>query len=238
LVKRCLLNGIYPETESALRPDVPWDLERQLAGETWPRHAHTMVGLKRLENVQQCVEQALAESVPGDLLEAGVWRGGVTILMRAILKAHGVTDRRVWVADSFAGLPPPDRERYPADWGSNLHQYPELAVSVEQVRSNFERYGLLDDQVRFLEGWFRETLPAAPIERIAVLRLDGDLYESTIETLEPLYPKLAVGGFVIVDDFGTIAAQRRAVLEFRDAHGIRDELVRIDRRGTYWRRTA
>ena len=67
-----------------------------------------MVGLARLDNVQHCVEDVLRNRVPGDLIEAGVWRGGVTILMRAILKAHGVSDRNVWVADSFRGLPRPD----------------------------------------------------------------------------------------------------------------------------------
>jgi hypothetical protein len=238
LMKRCLLNGIYPESESGLRASGTWDFRQQLEGESWPKYAHTMVGLKRLENVQHCVESVLRAAIPGDLLEAGVWRGGVTIFMRALLKAYGIADRCVWVADSFQGLPPPNRDKYPADWGSRLHEYAELAVSLEQVQGNFARYGLLDGQVRFLNGWFRDTLPGAAIRRLAVLRLDGDLYESTMDTLVPLYPKLSVGGFVIIDDYGSIAANRQAVLDYRDAHGIRDELVRIDRRGVYWRRTA
>ena len=135
----------------------------------------------------------LTDGVPGDLIETGVWRGGATILMRAILKARGVTDRVVWVADSFAGLPAPNAARYPLDAGINLHRFPQLAVTLERVQDNFRRYGLLDDQVRFLKGWFRDTLPAAPIERLAVLRLDGDLYESTIQALESLYDKLSAG---------------------------------------------
>ena len=82
-----------------------FDVPVRVEGRDWPARAHTMIGLKRLANVRECVERVLADNVPGDLIETGVWRGGTTIFMRAILKVHGVTDRLVWVADSFAGLP-------------------------------------------------------------------------------------------------------------------------------------
>ena len=113
---------------------------------------------------------------------------------------------------------------------------PELAVSLEQVQANFARYGLLDEQVRFLPGWFRDTLPTAPIRRLALLRLDGDLYESTWIALESLYPKLSPGGFAIVDDYGAIPACRAAVDEFRAAERITESLIEIDWTGVYWRR--
>ena len=103
--------------------------------------------------------------------------------------------------------------------------------------TNFERYGLLDDQVEFVVGWFRDSLPGAPIDRIAVLRLDGDLYESTMEALDPLYPKLAVGGYCIVDDFGTIEACASAVNDYRARHHITDEIIDVDGRGAYWRKS-
>ena len=128
-------------------------------GRDWPRFAQTMVGLKRLDNVQHCVEQVLADDVPGDLIETGVWRGGVVIFMRAILEAYGDRDRIVFAADSFQGLPPPDDAAYPADTGSRLHTAEPLAVSRDEVERNFELYGLLDDRVQFLEGWFKDTLP-------------------------------------------------------------------------------
>jgi hypothetical protein len=197
-----------------------------------------MIGLKRLANLRMCVETILDDGVPGDLIETGVWRGGATIFMRAILKAREVTDRLVWVADSFAGLPAPDLTRYPSDEGITLHQFPQLAVPLERVQDNFRRYGLLDDQVRFLKGWFRDTLPTAPIDRLAILRLDGDLYESTIQALESLYQKLSVGGFVIVDDYGNVAACRQAVHDFRTEHGITDPIQPIDWGGVFWRRRA
>ena len=99
----------------------------------------------------------------------------------------------MWVADTFAGLPKPRPELYPADEGLDYTMHTELAVSVEQVRANFSRYGLLDDRVRMLPGLFSDTLAGAPIESIAVMRLDGDLYESTTDALRALYPRLSPG---------------------------------------------
>lgn len=204
------------------------------SGRDVPRSALTMVGLRRLDNVQWCVETALAENIPGDLIETGVWRGGVTILMRGVLKVHAISDRRVWVADSFQGLPKPDLDHYPAD-ALLSKEAGHLAVSEEQVRTNFDLYGLLDDQVQFLPGWFRATLPTAPIEHLAVLRLDGDLYESTQDALIHLYPKLSPGGFVIIDDYN-IPTCRDAVRDYRLAQGIADPIQDIDGWGVYWRR--
>jgi len=208
---------------------------KRIEGRDWPARAHTMIGLKRLDNLQFCVEDILTRGVPGDLMETGAWRGGATIFMRAILKARGVTDRRVWVADSFQGLPPPDPKKYPADRALNLTKFKVLAVSLEQVRENFRRYGLLDDQVQFLKGWFRDTLPSAPVKQLSVLRLDGDLYESTMIALTHLYPKLSHGGYLIVDDYGAIPACKKAVTDFRNAHAIREPIVEIDWSGVFWR---
>lgn len=200
--------------------------------------AETMIGTKRLDNLQYCVTQAINDGVPGDLIETGVWRGGASIFMRGILLALGDSKRTVWVADSFRGLPKPDSARYPADRGDHLWKLPALAVSLEEVKSNFARYRLLDEQVRFLEGWFSDTLAKAPIDELAVLRLDGDMYESTKDALDALYPKLSVGGYVIVDDYGAIAACRQAVADFRTENRIEDQLRRIDWTGVYWRRQS
>jgi O-methyltransferase len=212
------------------------DGESRAVGMDWPRLAHTMIGYRRLRNLQDCVERVLADGVPGDLIETGVWRGGSCILMRGVLAAHGDTERTVWVADSFAGLPPPDPARYPVDAGDTHHQQPLLAVSLAEVQENFRRYGLLDERVRFLRGWFRDTLPGAPIDRLAVLRLDGDMYESTMEALTVLYPKLSPSGFCVVDDYGVIEGCRAAVEDYRREHGIVEEIVRVDSAGVYWRR--
>jgi len=199
-----------------------------------PVYAHTMIGMRRLDNLQQCVETVLREGVPGDFIETGVWRGGACIFMRAILAAHGVSDRRVFVADSFRGLPPPDPARWPADRGDQYHLDPLFSVPREEVEQNFRNYGLLDRQVVFLPGWFADTLPAAPIDRLAVLRLDGDMYGSTMEALNHLYPKLAPGGFCIVDDY-SLPGCKQAVEEFRKRHGVGAPLQEIDWTGRYWR---
>jgi O-methyltransferase len=197
-----------------------------------------MAGLRRLDNVEACVRDVLEQRIPGDLIEAGAWRGGTAIFMRAVLAAYGDTTKRVWVADSFRKLPKPDSSRHPADRGYDYSVRAELSVGVEQVKENFARYGLLDDQVRFLPGWFHETLHAAPIEQLAVLRIDGDLYESTYEALTSLYPKLSVGGYCIVDDYGALEPCRRAVDDYRRAHGITTPIRVVDWTGMYWQQLS
>lgn len=162
-----------------------------------------MIGMKRLDNLQFCVESVIRDGIPGDLIETGIWRG----------------------------------DRYGADANDRHHEIDLLAVGLEEVKSNFRRYNLLDDRVRFLKGWFKDTLPTAPIGALAVIRLDGDMYESTIQAMDALYAKLSVGGFLIVDDyFWKPCAQ--AIHDFRDANGIREPIIDIDGRGAYWQRTA
>lgn len=214
------------------RPFEAWIREE---GRDWPSRAETMIGLRRLDNLQECIETVVADDVPGDVLEAGVWRGGAAILMRATLAVLGDTERTVWLADSFQGLPKP-RAEHPADVDDQHWSQPFLAVSVDQVKRNFTRYQMLDDRVRFLEGWFSDTLPTAPVERLAVLRVDGDMYGSTMDVLDALYAKVSVGGFVIIDDYGEIAQCRAAVEDFRAANKVSEPLQRIDGSGVFWRR--
>jgi O-methyltransferase len=198
---------------------------------------HTMIGRARLENVGACLERIRRAGTPGDLMECGVWRGGACIFMRGFLKAFGMEDRRVWVADSFAGPPAP---RLPQDADEDLSaaKCPMLAISMETVRETFARYGLLDGQVRFLPGWFKDTLPQAPIERLALLRIDGDLYESTWDALSALYAKVSPGGFTIVDDYNCIPACRQAVDEYRQREAIEEPLEAVDWTGVYWQKAS
>jgi len=204
-------------------------------GEDWPPTAETMVGLRRLDNVQSCVEAILADGTGGDLIETGVWRGGCSIFMRAVLAAHGVEDRQVWLADSFEGLAPPDLAAYPHEFTVDLSEFTALAVGLDIVKRNFAKYGLLDDQVRFLPGWFADTLPGAPIEQLSLIRLDGDYYESTMTALTSLYPKLSPGGYVIVDDY-QIDACRRAVDDYLRSVDEKPRFVEIDASSVFWQR--
>jgi O-methyltransferase len=157
--------------------------------------------------------------------------------MRGILKAYGADDRKVFVADSFAGLPTPDTTGYPQDSGDSHYTLTQLAVSLEEVQANFRRYGLLDEQVHFLKGWFADTLPTAPIERLAVIRMDGDMYGSTMDAFVNLYPKLSTGGYVIIDDVGAVPGCQRAVEDYRRQQNISEEIHQIDWTGVYWQKT-
>ncbi|MFZ0637709.1 MAG: TylF/MycF/NovP-related O-methyltransferase [Candidatus Acidiferrales bacterium] len=211
------------------------DREKRMNGLDWPPQAYTMIGLHRLDNLQFCATDVLSNGIPGDIIEAGTWRGGAAIFLRAILKAYGITDRTVWVADSFEGLPTPDQEKFPADAGSYDHTNIYLAVPLERVKLNFSRFGLLDDQVRFLKGWFKDTLPGLTDKKLSVIRLDADMYESTIEALRSLYANLSIGGYVVIDDYA-LACCREAVNDFRDANQITEEIQEIDSTGVFWRR--
>jgi O-methyltransferase len=217
------------------REDFDW-ADVRADGRDWPQYAQTMVGLKRLANVRYCVERVLADGVPGDLIETGIWRGGVVILMRAILDAYDDRTRTVFAADSFRGVPPPNLEAYPADTGSALHTAKALSISRKEVERNFDLYGLLDEQVQILEGWFKDSLPKVKSRTWSVIRLDGDLYESTMDALTNLYPGLSVGGFLIVDDYGH-GPCRQAITDFREANGISDPIEAVDWLGAFWRRT-
>ncbi|MEI6515717.1 MAG: TylF/MycF/NovP-related O-methyltransferase [bacterium] len=205
----------------------------------WPVQAHTMMPMGMLKSLQTCVETIIDDKVQGDLIETGVWRGGACIMMKAVLEAYGDSSRRIFVADSFEGLPKPDQDQFPSDAGATFHNIPYLSVSLEEVRHNFARYGLLDNRVIFLKGWFKDTLPTLPSNRLAVMRLDGDMYESTIQGLTNLYPKLSTGGFCIIDDW-PLGPCKKAVEDYRKANNIHDEIVDpgFGGFGVFWRKTT
>jgi len=235
MMQKCITGTIYEDPPlKALGTEV-FDPRLRKYGWDWPSVAHTMIGEKRLANIRHLAENVIRERVIGDFIEAGVWRGGACIIMRAVLNAHCIKDRCVWAADSFEGLPPPDKEKYRADADSEFHTFTELSVSLEQVKRNFEKYDLLDDQVKFLKGWFKDTLPNAPIQKLAILRLDGDMYESTMDALLALYDKVSVGGYVIIDDYNVVEGCKSAVNDFLSERNLNPIFVEIDGVGVYWK---
>lgn len=221
--------------------DHPQQKEIRRLGRDWPQDAETMIGEERLLNIETLAYAAINDGVDGDFMECGVWRGGAAIFMRGILSAdpamrYTQQRRSVWIADSFAGLPAPNPESYPADAGDQHHTQKELKVCLFDVKKNFERYGLLDDRVKFLPGLFKDTLPG-PVERLALLRIDADMYESTTQALEAMYPKLSSGGFVIVDDYRNIPNTHQAVDDFRARHKITEPIQPADSWcAVYWRK--
>lgn len=236
LVEQTLVGTIY--RDEPLQSNIKGDYNPALreAGWDWPSKAFTMVGTLRIRNFRTLIEKVITDGVPGDIVETGIWRGGACIMARAVLKAHDVTDRKVIACDSFEGLPPPNDDAYPADKGSNLHEFDDLAISVDSVKDHFSRFNLLDDQVVFLKGWFRDTMKDVPSKQIAVLRLDGDMYESTIDPLNHLFDRIPPGGYVIVDDYNIVPACKEAVHDFLGKRGLTPKIIEIDSIGVYFRK--
>jgi O-methyltransferase len=241
LLKLCLCDLAGPSTISVGAMPDGTVLSRELRGDDrrirsagldWPLQGLTMVGLDRLDDLQACVETVVADRIAGDVIEAGSWRGGASILMRATLDSLGEA-RTVWFADSFQGFPPDE----PAEGGTSLAAYDFLAAPLEEVRESFARLGCADG-VRFVPGFFAATLPALPETDWAIVRLDADTYEPTRLALQCLYPRLAGGGYLIVDDYGSFAGCRRAVDEFRAEHGITEPIEPVDATGVRWRRKS
>ncbi len=228
LMEKCLTNTIYQDAPNDTTGATVFHWSMRLNGRDWPSQAHTMIGIKRIHQLREACETVLREGVEGDFIETGVWRGGACIMMAAVLSVYGsyAEGRKVWCADSFRGLP--------EEKDSKLHMYPQLSVSLKEVKRNFRKYDLLDDNVEFLKGWFKDTLPTSPVGKLAILRLDGDLYSSTMDALTSLYCKVSQGGFVIVDDY-SLEGCKKAVNEFRSELGLTQSLIPIDKDSVYWR---
>jgi len=247
----------------------------------------TLIGEARLANIRECVRSVIRDGVEGDFLEAGCWRGGAVLFMKACLKVETFKNpeagkRRVFGADLFKDskkmsplqavvakavgymsfalpwfvlnwfvnkmIPIFPVERY--DDATIMH-YMRLArglswtgpkmvfnTGLDDVKEAFRRYRLMDDKVVLMRGWFSDTLPAAPVQKLAVLRADGDFYRSTMDIFNNMYHKLSVGGYCIVDDYNAHPECRRAVDEFRTTHGIHEPIIEVDGEAVYWRKTA
>jgi hypothetical protein len=180
----------------------------------------TLLSKGQLDLIEQAILQVEAAQVPGDLIEAGVWRGGAVVLMRAVLEAHGIAGRTVIAADSFAGIP--QSTRFAADPVNTWTDRWE--ASLDDVRANVDSHGFLDERTRFLPGFFDDTLPRLTDERLALIRLDSDAYDSVRCSLEQLYPLLSPGGIVIIDDWHLVSC-RMAVQNYRMLHKLGGELT-------------
>ena len=240
LLKLCLCDlaatstvSLAPQPDGAVTSRELRGDERRLrsAGMDWPLQGMTMIGLGRLDDLQACVESIVADGIEGDVIETGAWRGGASILVRATLDSLG-DERTVWVADSFQGFHRGDGADSEA---VQLSAFDHLAVPLEEARDNFARFGC-DRNVRFVPGFFEDTLAGLAGERWSMVRLDADTYEPTRLGLEHLYPGLVPGGYLIVDDYGSFQGCRQAVDQFRARHGIEEPLEAVDSTCVRWRR--
>lgn len=242
LLKNCLLDNIYGSEIMEIAKLEHMGKVGQLAddymisnGCYFPKRAHTMIGMKRLNNIEDCIVNIMNCNIEGDFIETGVWRGGASIFIAGLNKYYNM-NRIVFVADSFEGLPPPD-PKYEADKNDTLHTLKWLAIDMEQVKNNFRKYDLLDDNVIFIKGFFEYSLINAPINKISLLRLDGDMYSSTIQVLDALYDKVSIGGYIIVDDYNCDGLGCKAAIDdFRKTRNITSEIQIIDEMGVFWKK--
>ena len=208
-----------------------------------------MAGIGRMLSVIDMVEDVARRNLTGSYAETGVWRGGTTIVATAALRLNGMAERPVYLCDSFRGLPLPRKDSIQATTDVVFHRQPLLAVGVQSVLANFERYGVPHERVQPVVGYFVDSMPKlreeliARGERLSILRLDGDMYDSTVDVLYNLYDLLLPGGYLVVDDFGWPYkagrgfGARSAVMDFRGLHGIEDAphaLRNIDDNGAWW----
>lgn len=198
--------------------------------------ALTMCGDKSIDQLLEAMRTIQAEDIPGDFIEAGVWRGGLPIIMRAFLHEQKILQRKVYLADSFQGLP--DELSDPKDKAAHLIMDPihHLNCSRKQVEDSMNYFGLNDEQVVFLEGWFKDTLKGLSDEKFALIRLDGDYYESTRDAIKYLYPRLSNGGYVIIDDYNLPVGCKKAIDEYRKENGISTPIIKINKQAVYWRK--
>ena len=185
----------------------------------------TLLPWTALEHLHTAIKDTVERGIEGDFVETGVWAGGACMLAKSVYNEIS-PNTKVYACDSYEGLPKPDVS-FPHDNGDTHYLDPMLAVSLEEVTENFEKFGLLDDKVVFVKGWFKDTMPTLDIDKISILRLDGDMYESTIQVLDGLYNKLSKGGYLIIDDYhhkGCIAA----IGDFRRDHNITSTIIKVD----------
>jgi O-methyltransferase len=251
LLKLCLCDLVGACTsEVTWTGDKRW-FNRQLTGDDqlagraegkdWTLNGLSMVGLRRLDDLQACAESVVRDEIEGDLIEAGVWRGGASILIRATVDSLGATDRIVWLADSFEGFPPPEQSGVAADRAleTQLSGIDYFAPGLGAVKSYFARFGF-SDRVKFVPGFFEETLGQLGGRRWSLIRIDADTYSATKLALEALYPGVAVAGYVVLDDYfhPWLPECKKAIDDFRIEHHISEPIHKIDWNSGRWRRES
>lgn len=202
--------------------------------------AYTMTSIERQYALYQAVRYVLTARITGDFVECGVWKGGSSMLMACTLLEHGVSDREFYLYDTFAGMSEPTEKDVnvkgtvaKAKWAAlssgNINTWDYASLS--EVRQNVFSTGYPANNIHFIEGKVEDTIPRTIPDKIALLRLDTDWYESTLHELEYLFPRLVPGGVLIIDDYGHWQGARQAVDEYFKKNNVRMLLNRIDYTG-------
>ena len=218
------------------------DMDEETAA-TWAAvQPYTLTSAERIAVLCDLVRYLERAQVPGAFVECGVWRGGSVLAMIRTLLSLGVRDRELYLYDTFSGMPSPDSVDVDHHGTSAAEQHAWLARGVpvpkdfaylpfDEVRALIAATGYPSDRVHFVKGLVEETIPAEAPEQVALLRLDTDYYKSTKHELEHLFPRLAPGGALIVDDYGHWAGSRLATDEHvrqLDERGVHLFLQRVD----------
>lgn len=201
---------------------------RRINGLDW--NGYTMIGLRRLDNLEYCINSIISNNIPGAIVECGVWRGGACIFANGVLKENSI-ERNIYVCDVFDGtFPKPLQE---CDEWTEKHDFNPLIVSLQQVKKNFTKFNLLTDNVIFKKGWFSDSLGSIK-EPISILRIDGDTYQSTMDSLvlEPLIPS---GGYIIMDDWA-IDVSKKAFLDYFNGRVTENDVIPVDSLSVYWKK--
>lgn len=229
LMKKIILNSIYE--------DGPWITD----GSTFPKgKALTMIGTRRLNNLQMLIKTVIKDNITGDIIEAGCWRGGAMMFARTILNAYNQMNRSVFMCDSFSGIPQMEDSKYAQDKAAHtlgiLNYNP-----VENVYAMLKKLNLENGTI-VVKGYFNETLHKIHAKSFSIIRLDGDTYISTIQSISALYPKLSVGGYIIIDDYLGWISCKQAITDYRKQHNIDEEIIEVFHEkgewkiGVYWKK--
>lgn len=229
LMKKVILNSIYE--------DGPWIMD----GHLWPKgKALTMIGTRRLNNLYMLIKTVLENDIKGDIIEAGCWRGGAMMFARSILNTYNQKNKKVYMCDSFSGIPPMPNSKYKQD--KEAYTFDILNYNpVENVYAMLKKLNLENGTI-IVKGYFNETLKNIPAKLFSIIRLDGDTYISTIQAITALYPKLSIGGYIIIDDYIGWASCKQAVTDYRKQHNIDEEIIVVyhekgeTKLGVYWKK--
>ena len=217
-------------------PDVLYDQPlwiRDIVARVAP--TFTMTSKERVASLCSSVEYIVRCNIPGAFVECGVWRGGSMMAIALALRHLGVTDRDLYLFDTFTGMTPPSEVDRHAITGASAKQVLEtsawLPAPIEEVRRNLDSTLYPSDRFALIEGRVEDTIPARAPEQIALLRLDTDWYESTLHELIHLYPRLSPRGVLIIDDYGCFDGSKLATDKYISENRLPIMLHRIDAEG-------
>jgi hypothetical protein len=218
-------------------PSYPADFDQasiQLCNDVAP---FTMTGAERIVALREAVAYIVRHEIPGDIVECGVWKGGSMMAVARTLLEHGATDRRLFLYDTFEGMsqPTPVDRDYRGESATRILEDSDRQTNLvwaycplAEVQRNMQRTGYDEQKIVYVRGKVEDTLPAEAPERIALLRLDTDWYESTYHELKHLFPRLSIGGVLIIDDYGYWEGAKKAADEYFSGHQVPVLLNRID----------